>query len=218
MNLCLIQRDGCIRQYSQYKNPQFLHLFPPAFMPNPNVGLGAAKAATSLYQVQDVFKTYCPQWSDLGIDMADLSKYLAKPIGVPSCVEISAGPPPLYRISDMFIRCPPQAELCSCVSGCTNPPTCNSTNCKSTAWAAHGSGYEVRDYKHCSDSWTCASETQYRCADGYWGTPSNGASGCSPCPNPGTSPAGTTEQTGCYVMSGTDAAGIFSYADKCYYQ
>ena len=44
MNLCLIQRDGYIRQYSQNKNPRNPHLFPLTFMPNLNVGLGAAPA------------------------------------------------------------------------------------------------------------------------------------------------------------------------------
>ena len=42
ISLCLIQRNNCIRQHSHNKNPRFLHRFSFVFMPNLNVGLGAA--------------------------------------------------------------------------------------------------------------------------------------------------------------------------------
>ncbi|MDE6250261.1 MAG: hypothetical protein K2M34_01335 [Alphaproteobacteria bacterium] len=117
---------------------------------------------------------------------------------------------------------------------------CNSTTCASTAWTAKGEGYETRIYRTCSatgTSGTCNSTTQYRCAAGYWGSSTNGTSGCSRCPEwtspiktyttsakttyvRGTSDTGnTTAITGCYVVAGTyyDATGTLKTTDKCKY-
>lgn len=111
---------------------------------------------------------------------------------------------------------------------------CNSTTCAPTSWTALRTGYETRTNRTCSTtgtSGTCNSTPQYRCAAGFWGSSTNGTSGCSQCPPwtgvytnsakttevRGTSPAGTTAITGCYVAPGTyyDATGTFKTTSNC---
>ncbi|MDE6250836.1 MAG: hypothetical protein K2M34_04375 [Alphaproteobacteria bacterium] len=113
---------------------------------------------------------------------------------------------------------------------------CNSTTCASTGWAAKGTGYQTRIYRSCSatgTSGTCNSSTQYQCAAGYYGTTTNGTSGCTQCPTwtgvyttsgkttlvRGTSNAGATAITGCYVAAGTyyDTSGTFKTTGNCNY-
>lgn len=113
---------------------------------------------------------------------------------------------------------------------------CNSTTCVSSAWTAKGTGYQTRTYRYCSatgTSGTCNSSTQYQCATGYYGSSSNGISGCTQCPTwngvytdsakttlvRGTSNAGTTAITGCYIAAGTyyDASGTFNTTGSCSY-
>lgn len=124
----------------------------------------------------------------------------------------------------MYIQFP----ICQCI--------CN--NCTSdTDWSAGNTGYQRRMKRLCncsSGTATCESKYEYRCVAGYWGTSSNGTSGCSPCPGwsgvytnsarttnvRGTSSVGTTEITGCYVASGTyyDATGTFKTNGNCPYK
>ena len=113
---------------------------------------------------------------------------------------------------------------------------CNTTTCAPTSWTAKGTGYEIRTNRTCSatgTSGTCNSTTQYRCAAGYWGSSTNGTSGCVPCPQwtgvytdsgkttlaRGTSSAGTTAITGCYVSPGTyyDVTGTLKTTSNCVY-
>lgn len=119
-------------------------------------------------------------------------------------------------------------------TSCTK--NCNTTTCASTSWTAKGTGYETRINRTCSAtgaSGTCNSITEYRCAAGYYGSSTNGTSGCTQCPqwtgvytNPdkttlarGTSSAGTTAITGCYVTPGTyyGAIGTFKTTSNCAY-
>lgn len=114
---------------------------------------------------------------------------------------------------------------------------CTSSTCTPTAWAALRQGYESRTNRTCSATGvngTCNSSTQYRCAAGYYGTSSNGTSGCNPCPEwsnvyttsarttkaRGTSSAGATAVTGCSVPAGTyyDATGTFKISSPCPYK
>ncbi len=101
-------------------------------------------------------------------------------------------------------------KLCgeSC-SGCVN--------CTTTDWANGNTGYQTRTVATCNCE-TCTKKKEYRCAPGYWGTSSNGTSGCTRCPQSGSSAAGTTSQTGCYVTGGNDAGGTFNYASDCHYK
>ena len=93
-----------------------------------------------------------------------------------------------------------------CASGCSGE----------TGWVAAATGYQKNTKKSC-ECGTCVETTAYRCAAGYYGSSSNGTSGCTKCPVPGTSVAGTTTKNGCYVSSGTDAGGAYSYTSMCYY-
>ncbi len=110
-----------------------------------------------------------------------------------------------------------------CISGQVG--NCSQSNCASTAWTAGGTGYETRIYRTCDISFVeCISTTQYRCASGYYGTSSNGTSGCTRCPSSGgvygTSAAGATAITSCYIPSGTsasDASGSYILTGDCYY-
>ena len=106
---------------------------------------------------------------------------------------------------------------------------CSTSNCAPTAWSAKGTGYETRTNRSCSTtgtSGTCNTSTQYRCAAGYYGSSSNGTSGCAQCAEApsvytnsarttkarGTSSAGTASQNGCYLVAGTyyDVSGTFT--------
>ncbi|MCM1223524.1 MAG: hypothetical protein NC548_54645 [Lachnospiraceae bacterium] len=122
----------------------------------------------------------------------------------------------LYFLSVVRYKCVPQC-----------------TNCDSTSWSALRTGYQSRIFRWCDDG-TCKSQTQYRCAAGYYGTSSNGTSGCTQCPawsgvytTPaktttlrGTSDAGATQITECYVSAGThyDRTGTFKISSTCQYK
>ena len=118
----------------------------------------------------------------------------------------------------------------------TTTPTCTSSNCASSAWANHSTGYLTRTYRSCSsDGTTCNESTQYTCAKGYFGTSSSypaiftSASGCGKCPlHFSTKDGGTYETTtavgygmnsvsGCYVVATgdvtefTDASGTYVF-------
>lgn len=110
---------------------------------------------------------------------------------------------------------------------CTIIPDCDGTcdDCVSTAWSAYSTGYQKRTAAKCNTSTcVCSKNTEYRCAAGYYGTTTNGKSGCTQCPPSNgisaTSDAGATLVTQCYLPSGatgTDATGTFIYTTNCYY-
>lgn len=88
------------------------------------------------------------------------------------------------------------------------------------------SPYEKKTTRTCNCG-TCVENTAYRCAIGYWGSSTNGTSGCTRCPrdeggNYGTTAAaGSTVVTACYIDSGktfTDATGTGTYVGDCYYR
>lgn len=107
-------------------------------------------------------------------------------------------------------------------------------NCISIDWTDSAVGYQRYTSKVCNSDSSCSVSYSYRCAVGYWGTSSNGTSGCSLCPEwtgvytnsarttnvRGTSSVGTTEITGCYVASGTyyDVTGTFNTNGNCPYE
>lgn len=102
--------------------------------------------------------------------------------------------------------------------------TCGCTNgCSTTAWTAKSTGYEMRDYCNTTN---CTTTKQYRCAVGYYGTSTNGTSGCTRCPASGgvygtTAAAGSTVITSCYIPSGSsfsDSTGSGTYTGNCYYK
>lgn len=95
--------------------------------------------------------------------------------------------------------------------------TCS--NCDNGPWSAKGTGYMTRTARWC-DCGTCKSRTDYACAANYYGTPtSNGTSGCSPCPAPGTSGMGSTSVTNCSITSFSNSTGSGHFQpEKCYYK
>lgn len=84
-------------------------------------------------------------------------------------------------------------------------------------------GHEQKTTKTCNTATCkCNSSTEYRCAAGYYGVSFLGRSGCTRCPSSGgvygTSTAGSnTKITDCYMTSGSDDTGTFTYTSNCYY-
>lgn len=115
--------------------------------------------------------------------------------------------------------------VCDNVQRCTCK--CQCSNCTSTGnWTAKGTGYEQRVGKGCdcsSGTATCNTTTFYRCAAGYYGTTSNGTSGCTKCPSNGTtagmSDAGADELSDCYIPEGSysDTTGKYVFNCDCKY-
>ena len=114
---------------------------------------------------------------------------------------------------------------CNCGTQCDS---CGSLS--SGVWTSPKTGYQSTVVYSCgiSTSCECTSSIKYRCAAGYYGTPSysqlTGYSGCTRCPSSGgvygTSAAGSTEITSCYMPSGTsmtDDVGTYEYTSNCYY-
>ncbi|MBO8407247.1 MAG: hypothetical protein IAC77_02165 [Proteobacteria bacterium] len=55
---------------------------------------------------------------------------------------------------------------------------------------------------------------------GYYGDAGNYGRNCTKCPGSGTSAAGSTSITDCYMPSGStgsDSSGTFIYTSTCYY-
>ena len=137
--------------------------------------------------------------------------------GVESCTTCESG---YTKVSKSIILSCGNGTVTATYNTCL--PTCTTSNCKSdTSWSAAGTGYQKKANRSCSDSTTCKTTYSYRCAAGYYGSSSNGRSGCNPCPSGGTSSAGTTSATGCYIPSGTtgsDSTGTYKYTSNCYWK
>ncbi len=110
-------------------------------------------------------------------------------------------------------------EYYICETDCTG---CN--NCTSDAdWSEYNTGYQKKTTRRC-DCNTCRVSTEYRCAPGYYGSSTDGTSGCDRCPSSGgifgTSDAGSTAMTSCYLPAGTtasDESGSYIITENCYY-
>lgn len=123
-------------------------------------------------------------------------------------------------------------------------PVCDSSNCQSTNWTYYTTGYQKRTYRYCATSTECVSEEQYRCSGGYYGTSSNGTTGCTKCPDSpdyiadwisgkwikstekdtGFSYYGNTSISNCYITNSDDTgysfmddSGVYELTDDCYY-
>ena len=108
--------------------------------------------------------------------------------------------------------CP--GELKPCGSGATLD------ECVSTDWMnSITPGYQEK-VTATGTILNCTRKTSYRCAAGYYGQSTNGTTGCTPCPAPGTSANGATAKTSCYVVSGTvanDTSGQYNFTNNCFY-
>ncbi|MDE6481740.1 MAG: hypothetical protein K2L25_02890 [Alphaproteobacteria bacterium] len=131
-----------------------------------------------------------------------------------SCVRGTLGE---ATLSELIPECNSLAPVSQCCDAC------DSASCTGdTTYIAHGAGYESKSTRTCSCLNGCkVTSTSYRCAAGYYGTSTNGTTGCTACPNGGTSVAGSnTSITSCYLPTGTkfsDPSGSGDYTGNCYY-
>lgn len=121
--------------------------------------------------------------------------------------------------------------------------TCTSSNCTSSGWSAHSTGYLVQTFRECVND-QCVETVRYGCAQGYFGSDDginpylSSAYGCVKCPGyyvSGNSYATTTNTTlvptvaGCYVVATgdetefSDGTGTYVFTpysnltEYCYY-
>ncbi|MDE5615932.1 MAG: hypothetical protein K2I81_03820 [Alphaproteobacteria bacterium] len=115
----------------------------------------------------------------------------------------------------------PDCNLLTTVSQCCN--ACDSASCTSdTTYIAHSTGYESKSTRMCTCLNGCKeTSTSYRCAAGYYGSSTNGTTGCTACPDGGTSVAGSnTSITSCHLPTGanfSDPSGSGEYTGNCHY-
>ncbi len=92
-------------------------------------------------------------------------------------------------------------------------------------WFSNGSGYMEANCvrSSCLDSGAgCAMGTAYACARGYYGKTTNGTSGCTRCPDDGTSDVwrmGGFDIEDCFLDVGehSDERGTYYLSKPCYY-
>jgi len=107
--------------------------------------------------------------------------------GIISCTACRSGSTLTQASIMLASNCTVTYKICECA-------------CSTSSWAAANTGYEKRTV--CNQT-TCAVTTEYRCAKGYYGTSTNGTSGCTPCPSSGTTAsAGKTSRTACFIPNG----------------
>ncbi len=125
------------------------------------------------------------------------------------------------------------AKVSKTLEGCSgityNTCECTCSNCTSdTSWSAGSTGYQKQTTRWCecyAGTPTCNTSTEYRCAVGYYGSSTNGSSGCARCPASSgtygtTASAGTTSVSGCYIPAGSsfsDSTGSGTYTRDCAY-
>lgn len=111
----------------------------------------------------------------------------------------------------------PDKPVCISCDNCDDDPD---------SWVGAGEGYEKREKKTCNKSTClCQTSTIYRCAQGYYGSPISGTSGCTRCPVDNvtgvlgtTENPGTTSVNGCVVATGTkfeNERGSGVYSGNC---
>lgn len=133
--------------------------------------------------------------------------------------------------SGVYNICSNVSSMISGLYKCTSK-TC--TDCTSdTSWSSTGTaGYQKKTTATCNAG-VCTKTTEYRCDAGYYGSSTNGTSGCTQCPtwtgvytnstkttlSRGYSTVGTTGITGCMIIPGTfyDATGTFTMGNPCSY-
>ena len=164
---------------------------------------------------------YCPDGMSAGLMIGCSSVSLLGCLGgkaISTCTKCKSG----YNIKHITATYSAGGctyEYDTCERACTGCSNCASDS----DWSAGNTGYQKKTTRTCSCN-TCNEITTYRCAPGYYGTSTNGTSGCTICPTAnsmtGTSAAGSTSQTSCYIPSDTsnnDSAGIFTFTENCYY-
>ncbi len=143
----------------------------------------------------------------------------------PTCAACNSG----YKLTTRSHEYDIRSDVTSvCGSSCTDGigyatyqvcEKCTLTCTSDTSWTTVRTGYEKRTV--CSNG--CGTD-EYRCAAGYYGTSTNGSTGCNKCPSSGgvdgQSAAGSTAITSCYIPKNTtlsDSTGKYQYTSDCYY-
>ena len=117
------------------------------------------------------------------------------------------------------------SDKCGTLTWYTCGMECDGTcdNCYSTTWIRGLYNIESRTVATCNtQTCVCTKKTERRCSAGYYGTVGAlvNSSSCTQCPSPGTSAAGATSQSDCYIPAGTtgsDSTGTYKYTSNCYY-
>ncbi len=101
------------------------------------------------------------------------------------------------------------------------------TNCNDSAWTtvSGNTALEQQTIRTCECGTCKDSGTRYRCKAGYYGWASSSTSTCTACPKSrdlldlytGTSDVGSTMINNCYITSGSDITGSYTFTDRCYY-
>lgn len=106
-----------------------------------------------------------------------------------------------------------------CTSGCTN--------CESDLMPQpYKEGYVRSQNRQCLNCACQVTSNYYACAPGYYGTSTDGNTGCTRCPASGntygtTATYGTQSITYCYIPSNTDITddtGTYRFTSTCYYK
>ncbi|MDW2958441.1 MAG: hypothetical protein R8M37_01355 [Alphaproteobacteria bacterium] len=85
-----------------------------------------------------------------------------------------------------------------------------------------GCTVKVASILECYATCSCLIEDyEYYCDQDYYGTPTNGSSGCTPCPEEGLTEYFAAESiTECYLPANTnytDATGTYIFTDDCFH-
>lgn len=98
--------------------------------------------------------------------------------------------------------------------------TCD--DCESTDWVSNGLGSESKTTALCNTTTCkCSKSVQYRCKSDYYGSGfimiGSGVY-CKSCPSFGHSMTGNNKKiTDCYITSGSDSTGSYTFEENCYY-
>lgn len=106
-----------------------------------------------------------------------------------------------------------------------NESNCTASNCKSdTDWKPGNAGYLKKENRNCVGGKCTVVSGSYMCAAGYYGTSTNGTTGCTRCPSSGgvygLSDVDSADISYCYIPRGTkfsDSTGSGEYAADCYW-
>ncbi len=140
--------------------------------------------------------------------------------------------PPLQWRGTLLLSCPSALRCAVAPRGGgelyrrKTPGASSNQDCSDKVqWQEANSGYQSSvPYAFVCRTCLDTPDMQYRCAPGYYGSSTNGTSGCTQCPSSdglyGTTDAGATAITSCHIPSGTignNITGSFTYTSNCYY-
>lgn len=155
---------------------------------------------------------------------------------IPDCAQCRSG----FTLTDTVLTSPAHgctitAKLCTRDGGDPDPgDDCDGTcdNCESTDWTTAATGYQTRTIATCNKTTcVCSKSVSYRCASRYYKSGpviscvvqvggSRSCAGCSRCPSPGRSSAGSSSITSCCVSPSTnmsDNTGTYHFNETCCY-